>query len=209
MCLVGSNPTVSANKHTNMNKNPTKSTHMRRTKRIVGRRAKRLALHSYAKGCRGHVGVIIEKNHYFDYPYESDVLIRSIVDGVVESCSIFHCAPVPVTVEYAQWTLVPFNRMAEDLAAYIEWGRTFPDRLGFSEHYPEDNYKKDVNIIGVELVKLKDLIDNEEQSKIVASLEYVYKKLISGDRNFTTPTIYVGKRIRNKPRPCDFDSGLK
>jgi hypothetical protein len=74
----------------------------RKTKSVIKWRAKQLIPNvSYALGCRGHPGLVITRNYDPDWShwqlYGADVEIRSLVDGVEESCSIFHCAPQAIS----------------------------------------------------------------------------------------------------------------
>ena len=65
----------------------------RKVKRLVRWRANQLAIGSMAWGCRGHPGIVVKKYYHPSDPYGADVEIKSLVDGIVEGCSIFHCAP--------------------------------------------------------------------------------------------------------------------
>jgi hypothetical protein len=79
----------------------------RKVKRVIKQRAKKLTPGmSYAWGCRGHPGLVIERNYWPGWShsdlYSADVVIRSLVDGVEESCSIFSCAPMAIPEEEAK-----------------------------------------------------------------------------------------------------------
>lgn len=63
-------------------------------KRLL-RNRKGLSVGSYALGCRQHPGIIIYNNGW-------DVTIKSMLDGVEEDCSIYHCAPAPLSKEAAE-----------------------------------------------------------------------------------------------------------
>lgn len=66
------------------------------------RNAEGIFLGGYAFGCRGHPGQIIELNWDRSSPHGSDCAIRSLIDGVEESCSIFHCGPQAISKEHAE-----------------------------------------------------------------------------------------------------------
>lgn len=74
----------------------------RQSKRIIKARSKSLRVGKYARGCRGHPGIVIERNYDPNYTYTPidlfgvDVIIKSLVDGIEESCSIKHCNPEPM-----------------------------------------------------------------------------------------------------------------
>ena len=70
-------------------------TNWRRVKRIHNKHVKKLKV-----GCRDHPGIITELNVSRD-PWSSDVMIKSLLDGVEESCGIMHCGPEPLTKETA------------------------------------------------------------------------------------------------------------
>lgn len=78
----------------------------RKSKRRIKRLAKKLVPNkTHAYGCRGHPGLVVAKNYGPGWAlgdlFGADVEIRSLVDGGIESCSIFHCAPTVVDREYA------------------------------------------------------------------------------------------------------------
>ena len=75
----------------------------RKTKRRVKSLAKKLIPNvTYAMGCRGHPGLVVQKDAFFDSDiHGAGVEIKSLVDGIEESCSIFHCCPQPIDKEYA------------------------------------------------------------------------------------------------------------
>jgi hypothetical protein len=86
--------------------NPKMKWNWRKTKKSIKKRAASLIPHvSYALGCRGHPGLVIERNYWPDWSlrdlYGSDVVIKSLVDGIEESCSIYSCAPQALSKEEA------------------------------------------------------------------------------------------------------------
>ena len=79
----------------------------RKIKKIIKWRAAQLAPnHAYAMGCRGHPGLVIERNYDPRWSHwalcGADVSIKSLVDGIEESCSIWHCAPMAISKEEAE-----------------------------------------------------------------------------------------------------------
>lgn len=52
---------------------------------------------AYAWGCRGHPGVVTAVSWDRSNPWSSDCRIKSVIDGVEESCSIYHCAPQAIS----------------------------------------------------------------------------------------------------------------
>lgn len=77
----------------------------RKIKKNIKKLASKLPVGAYAIGCRGHAGTIIERHYNPRWGYcalmGSDVVIKSLVDGVQESCSLRYCAPEPITQEDA------------------------------------------------------------------------------------------------------------
>lgn len=79
----------------------------RKQKRRVKSLAKKLIPNvTYAMGCRGHPGLVVKKDYEPDWPVGhlmgADVEIKSLIDGIEESCSIYHCVPTLITREYAE-----------------------------------------------------------------------------------------------------------
>ncbi len=60
-------------------------------------RKNRKGLHvgGYAIGCRNHPGIIT----YYD---GWDLSLKSLFDGIEENCSIYHCAPFPISKAAAE-----------------------------------------------------------------------------------------------------------
>ena len=73
----------------------------RKIKRIHNKRARLLRVGNYALGCRGHPGVIVTASIFTNDFWGSDIQIKSLVDDIVESCSIMHCAPTPLKKDNA------------------------------------------------------------------------------------------------------------
>lgn len=91
----------------------------REAKRYINWMAKRLAVGAYAFGCRGHAGIVVKKiirGHSWQEVYCSDVEIKSLVDGGIESCSVWHCAPEPLekdfAIEYTAYMMKHGEKMA-------------------------------------------------------------------------------------------------
>lgn len=88
--------------------NPHFNHNWRKRKRRVKSLAKKLIPNvTYVMGCRGHPGLVVEKTYHPDSHkawelFGSDVEIKSLIDGNVESCSIYHCVPEVITREYAE-----------------------------------------------------------------------------------------------------------
>ena len=90
--------------------NPQLKWDRRKVKRVVNKRVRALNEAGYAWGCRGHPGEVTELNWYPNYPYSSDCTIKSLIDGVEESCSMFHCNPQPCKLTDVQ----PFVDFAKE-----------------------------------------------------------------------------------------------
>lgn len=105
----------------------------RKQKRIIKSRARQLIPNvTYALGCRGHPGLVVERS--FDPRwcvgdlYSADVGIKSLIDGNVESCSIYHCAPEPLFPEYAkEWGA--FGREHHQFDTMIRYGGFRPEEI--------------------------------------------------------------------------------
>lgn len=87
--------------------NPQFRWNWRKVKSVIKWRAARLIPNiTYAMGCRGHPGLVVKRCYDPNWPlaalYGADVEIKSLVDGVVESCSIFNCAPQAISRDYAE-----------------------------------------------------------------------------------------------------------
>lgn len=110
--------------------NPQFKWNWRKTKRIIKWRAKQLTPNiSYAWGCRGHPGLVVSRNWCRDMGhrdlYSADVEIKSLIDGNVESCSIFYCAPLAVSkkeaFEYADYAIRNGEKIASLKFNRIGW----------------------------------------------------------------------------------------
>lgn len=70
----------------------------RKVKREVKKRFKALIPNvTLAWGCRGHPAIVVEKYYSDQDVYGGGVELKSVIDDVVESCSLFHCNPQPIT----------------------------------------------------------------------------------------------------------------
>ena len=79
----------------------------RKVKSVIKKKAQRLIPNvTYVIGCRGHPGIVIERNYWYNWSHQSlcgaDVAIKSLVDGIEESCSIWHCSPMVISKEEAE-----------------------------------------------------------------------------------------------------------
>jgi hypothetical protein len=104
----------------------------RKTRRAIKRRAERLWVGSYAMGCRGHPGIVVTRRYDPRWPvwamYGADVEIKSLVDGNVESCSIFHCAPETVPEKYAI-ERAEYHKTHHSLDEAIKYGGFPPEEI--------------------------------------------------------------------------------
>ena len=76
----------------------------RKQKRRIKSLAKKLIPNvTHVMGCRGHPGLVVAKNYHDSDLFGADVDIKSLVDGVEESCSIYHCVPEIITAEEARY----------------------------------------------------------------------------------------------------------
>lgn len=173
----------------------------RSSKKRMNVKAKKLALNSFAIGCRGHVGIIIEKSVTPRDPHGASVTILSLIDGVEESCSMLHCSPSPVTGEYARWASNMENHILEGFRHILKWCSTFDD---FCEYYTAENFEQD---------KLKHYQEFREfepqgsyQKAIYEILRSDFEKMRNGEP-FSAPEIYPFQKYRSgKARPQDFST---
>lgn len=174
----------------------------RKQKSRVLHLSKKLALNSFAIGCRGHAGVVTMKNLSRSDYLGSDVDITSLLDGCAGSCSIFHCCPVPITGAYARWLGIPFNHESTKLADWLTWFKY--DRVEFDEHYTADNYRQDQEKMLQRVDLLTQLPDSN--SEIIEEIITQINLMLNGNE-FDVPTCgYSGETFRWKraPRPNDF-----
>ena len=87
--------------------NPHFQWNWRKIKKIIKWRGKQLTPNiSYALGCRGHPGLVVERCYNPRWSrqnlYGADVAIKSLVDGVEESCSLWHCSPEAISKQEAE-----------------------------------------------------------------------------------------------------------
>jgi hypothetical protein len=108
-------------------------THWRKIKNRMNYYHKKLVVGQYAEGCRGHPGIIIEKWFCPTDPYGCSVEIKSLVDGVEESCSMLHCAPRPIASK----------ELAERMAhVYKTQGSREFAKQFYPEYYNDDEWVK-------------------------------------------------------------------
>ncbi len=164
----------------------------RKTKRYIKKLYKRLRLNSYAMGCRGHPGILVKKSYHEQHMHGADCEIRSLIDDVVESCSIFHCGPTPLAVAYALWLAVPFNHKASGVASTLQW----VNRNRFHPEPDSDNWGLDEYIE----VKIKEWLDELPALIVTPDDQRVYDRLVDvwrGEVDKTGeefPTIDLGYR---------------
>lgn len=171
----------------------------RKSKKRVNSQAKKLAMFSFVEGCRGHPGILVEKRVCRRDPYGSDVSIKSLLDGIEESCSILHCAPDPLTGEYARWATDPINHQLDQLRGNLGWIAVFTD---FSKSYTEADFEKSKQEVYAKFQKFH--VEEPEQLASYNSLKEQFDNMISG-KAFTVPSIYPFPKYRDtKPRPTDF-----
>jgi hypothetical protein len=111
--------------------NPPHRWNWRKVKSVIKARAKSLTPHvSYAWGCRGHPGLVIERNYWPGWThqqlYGADVVIKSLIDGIEESCSIWHCAPMAMSREDAEQRAAEI-RVTHDFDLSVKYGHTLED----------------------------------------------------------------------------------
>jgi hypothetical protein len=130
--------------------NPHFKWNWRKKKRAAIKEARALRLGNYAFGCRGHPGIVVETNFnprintQYKHIFNWDVCIKSIIDGVVESCSVYNCAPEPTTKEYAEKYAAYFKEHGEKKAvmyfaphAYYAWEKQYYDTTGEFDKFKE------------------------------------------------------------------------
>ncbi len=166
----------------------------RQEKRKIGRRTKRLAMHSFAMNCRGHPGVITEK-------YYNDVSITSLIDGVESSCSIYHCNPDPITRGYAFWLANPFNYRLNSIDCSLKWFLEFD---GYDKNYTKEDAFKGVLDLKRKILSFKPYTDRQKDAhnKVLAQIELAEKQELFTHTGFD----YSGEKWRNKRshKPSDF-----
>jgi len=119
----------------------------RKKKRELSKRSRKLRVGNYAIGCSGNPGIVVFNNWYPGDIFNSYVKIKSLVDGNIESCSMYNCSPDPITKEFAEKYAVCIIEQGRKKAlmcffplAYYEW-----EKLYYSEEFPktvEHNKKK-------------------------------------------------------------------
>ena len=120
----------------------------RQLKRIVKGRLRRLPIGSYAFGCRGHPTRVVKKHFHPGELFGADCDLESLVDGVVESCSIYHCNPEPIgdayALEYADYMKRHGKQMAEvkfHPAFYDDMEKTYRDPDFDTKHASWADYR--------------------------------------------------------------------
>jgi hypothetical protein len=174
--------------------NPQFKWNRRKTRRIIKWRAEQLWVGSYAMGCRGHPGIVVTRCYDPRWSvgdlYGADVEIESLVDGNVESCSIFHCAPLSISKEYAL-----------ERAEYHKTYHALDEAIKYSGFPPEEikrDYWEYWISKGCLYYVLSDMDGNTIRSQSVMTLEDAQKEI---DR--LTADWAVKNGISN-PRMVDF-----
>jgi len=77
----------------------------RKEKRVANWLRKKCGWGKYVESCRGHPGIVVKTCFPIGDLWGDSVDIKSLVDGVVESCSLRHCGiyPMPNAVEQAEY----------------------------------------------------------------------------------------------------------
>lgn len=81
--------------------------------------ARMLKFGTYAMGCRQHPGVVVETEIYPSDIWGSSIGIKSLVDGVVESCSLMHCSPDPIPKELAEKYAAYFKKHGQKMFSFV------------------------------------------------------------------------------------------
>lgn len=74
----------------------------RKDKRYLNQMRKIAAWGRYGIGCRGHPGIVIETDYGSGICWGEDFTLKSLVDGVEESCSLYHCGLDKLTKQQAE-----------------------------------------------------------------------------------------------------------
>lgn len=61
-----------------------------------------LKLGAYCFGCRGHPGIVTQVDWDLSNPWGSDFSVTSLIDGIEENCSVYHCGFAPTSKEVAE-----------------------------------------------------------------------------------------------------------
>ena len=167
----------------------------RKQKSRVKHRAKKLGLNSFAIGCRGHAGIVTTKTLYRGDWTGSDVDIASLIDGVEGSCSIYHCAPTPISREYAMWLSRPENHEADKLLGWLKWFQSFDD---FDQHYTREQFEDDK-------LGFREKIPKADGSALQKEIADCYEALMRGEK-IPLPALPVSEttRYHRAIRPSDF-----
>lgn len=171
----------------------------RKQKSRLNYHAKRLSMFSFVEGCRGHPGILIEKNICRRDPGGSDVAIKSLIDSVEESCSILNCSPSPITGEYARWVIRDDNFKLEEWNSWLRWYATFDD---FDASYTVEDFNKHK----VETVDKfqKEFAKVSQKTLLHQKIEQEMIKM-SSHEPFETVKLYSFEKYRKgKPRSIDF-----
>ncbi len=98
---------------------------LKRNRRKAKHRHNRLARECrwghYALGCRGHPGIIVETHVYPGDIWGSSIVIKSLIDGVEESCSLMNCVPERISHDEAMRQCDPLQRHIDNIRSTIEW----------------------------------------------------------------------------------------
>lgn len=58
---------------------------------------KKLRIGTYVEDCRYHPCIIVRRNFPLDDFSDSEFSALSLVNGVTNNCSVYHCGPVPLS----------------------------------------------------------------------------------------------------------------
>lgn len=176
-----------------------KRVNRRKQKSRLNHQAKRLNCFSFVEGCRGHPGILMEKNICRRDPHGSDVTIRSLIDGVYESCSILHCSPSPITGEYARWVTRSDNFKLEEWNSWLRWYATFDD---FDEDYTVAQFI--AHKIETVTKFQEEFSSVTEKTLLHQKVEQEVTKMTKGEPFGPVKLYSFEKYRRGKPRKIDF-----
>ena len=188
--------------------NTTRTYDKRKIKRRVRNLYKKLATNSFAIGCRGHPGVVVDKCFSYQDIHGAEVGIVSLMDGVESSCSVFHCSPDPICGDYARWLMVPFNYEADRIVSSMKWAFTFTDFDKFYNELDLSHSKDDIST-HIEILK-RDYAKTDDEFIICDNLSILLTELRYGgdvvDKCTRAIIGYTGEtyRYNRSPRPDDF-----
>lgn len=81
-----------------------------------------LKVGAYCIGCRGHPGIVTKVSWGYN-PFDSDFEVKSLVDGIEESCSVYHCGFYP----YPKVLMEAYAEEIQSLGKKIALIKFFPN----------------------------------------------------------------------------------